>query len=136
MRRREHLLSEPGKATVSEGRNGNERLQIVIASTRPGYIGKPIGEWVTAEARTHKQFEMEVAGLAEIKLPFFNEPNHPRLQKYEHWTGAPALPRPMPSGSCSWKITYGISAPLKNALDYLVAERNQKPAGRCWRHRT
>lgn len=119
--------------TTSESESGNERLrlQIVIASTRPGRAGKPIGEWVAAEARHHEQFEVEVADLAEINLPFFDEPNHPRLQKYQHPHTKEWSTRIAASDAFVFvqpEYNYGISAPLKNALDYLVVEWNRKPA--------
>ena len=53
------------------------KLMIVIASTRPGRVGLPVGRWFEAHARAHGAFEIEVADLAEIELPFMDEPNHP-----------------------------------------------------------
>ncbi|OLV16238.1 NADPH-dependent FMN reductase [Deinococcus marmoris] len=107
------------------------RLQIVIASTRPGRVGKPIGEWMAAEARQYEGFEVEVADLAEINLPFFDESNHPRFQKYEHQHTKDWSARVAASDAYVFvqpEYNYGISAPLKNALDYLVMEWNRKPA--------
>ena len=54
-------------------------LKIVIASTRPGRIGLPIGNWIAQVAEQHGGFDrVEILDLAEIDLPFFDEPNHPR----------------------------------------------------------
>src|SRR5664280_3755890 len=58
------------------------RLMIIIASTRPGRVGLPVGLWFDARARARGGFNVDLADLAEIKLPFMDEPNHPRLQKY------------------------------------------------------
>ncbi len=33
---------------------------------------------------THGGFEVDVVDLAEVALPFMDEPHHPRLQRYEH----------------------------------------------------
>jgi NAD(P)H-dependent FMN reductase len=107
-------------------------LQIVIASTRPGRVGLPVGRWFEAYARAHGAFEIDVADLAEIKLPFMDEPNHPRLRKYTHqhtksWSArveaADAFAFVMP------EYNYGFNAPLKNALDYLHTEWQYKPVG-------
>ena len=57
-----------------------QRLMIVIASTRPGRAGQPIGEWFRAKAEAYGEFEIDYADLAEINLPFMDEPNHPRLR--------------------------------------------------------
>jgi len=108
------------------------KLLIVIASTRPGRVGLPVGRWFEAHARTHGAFEIEVADLAEIDLPFMDEPNHPRLQKYTHqhtkaWSAtvdaADAFVLVMP------EYNYGFTAPLKNAIDYLHMEWVYKPVG-------
>ena len=112
---------------MDNSQSGSERLrlQIVIASTRPGRIGKPIGEWVAAEARQHEHFEVQVADLAEINLPFFDEPNHPRLQKYEHQHTRDWSARIAASDAFVFvqpEYNYAVSAPLKNVLDYLVVE--------------
>ena len=59
-------------------------LQIVIASTRPGRVGLPVAQWFEQAAVAHGGFEVEVIDLAEINLPFLDEPNHPRLRQYVH----------------------------------------------------
>jgi NAD(P)H-dependent FMN reductase len=107
-------------------------LMIVIASTRPGRIGLPVGEWFAAQARAHGGFDVDVADLAEIDLPFMDEPKHPRLREYTHqhtkdWSAeveaAHAFVFVHP------EYNYGINAPLKNALDYLNSEWKYKPLG-------
>src|SRR3954451_12870628 len=59
-------------------------LMIIIASTRPGRVGLPVGEWFSERAREHGGFDVTVADLAEWNLPFMDEPNHPRLREYVH----------------------------------------------------
>jgi NAD(P)H-dependent FMN reductase len=108
------------------------KLLIVIASTRPGRVGLPVGRWFEAHARAHGAFEVEVADLAEIALPFMDEPNHPRLRQYTHkhtkdWSAtvdaADAFALVMP------EYNFGFTAPLKNAIDYLHMEWVYKPVG-------
>jgi NAD(P)H-dependent FMN reductase len=107
-------------------------LQIIITSTRPGRVGLPVAEWFVARARAHAGFELDVADLAEIALPFVDEPNHPRLRRYEHqhtkdWSArvdaADAFVLVMP------EYNYGFNAPLKNAIDFLHHEWGYKPVG-------
>jgi NAD(P)H-dependent FMN reductase len=107
-------------------------LQIVIASTRPGRVGLPVAEWFRGRAEAHGGFELDVVDLAELDLPFMDEPNHPRLRRYEHqhtkdWSArvaaADAFVFVMP------EYNYGFNAPLKNALDFLHHEWAYKPAG-------
>jgi NAD(P)H-dependent FMN reductase len=109
------------------------KLEIIVASTRPGRLGLPLGRWVEAEARTHGGFdEVELIDLAEVALPFMDEPHHPRLRRYtqQHtrdWSAkvgeADAFVFVMP------EYNYGYTAELKNALDYLHHEWQYKPVG-------
>jgi NAD(P)H-dependent FMN reductase len=108
-------------------------LKIIVASTRPGRIGLTIGEWVEGEARKHGGFEdIELIDLAEVNLPFMNEPHHPRLARYTHqhtrdWSAkiaeGDAFVFVMP------EYNYGYNAELKNAIDYLHNEWHHKPVG-------
>ncbi len=108
------------------------RLMIVIASTRPGRVGLPVGRWFEQRARDHGGFDVEVADLLEINLPFMDEPNHPSLHEYtkQHtidWSArvevADAFAFVTP------EYNYGLPAPLKNAIDFLHVEWYYKPAG-------
>ena len=109
------------------------KLKIIVASTRPGRIGLTIGQWVEAEARGHGGFaDVELVDLAEVNLPFMNEPHHPRLAQYTHqhtrdWSAkiaeADAFVFVMP------EYNYGYNAELKNAIDYLHSEWMYKPVG-------
>ncbi|CAN5560068.1 NAD(P)H-dependent oxidoreductase [soil metagenome] len=108
------------------------KLIVVIASTRPGRVGKPVADWFVAEARKHGEFEVEVADLAEIALPFMDEPNHPRLRDYTHQHTKDFSAR-IDAGDAFVFVTpeynYGYTAPLKNAIDYLHYEWQYKPVG-------
>jgi NAD(P)H-dependent FMN reductase len=107
-------------------------LQIIIASTRPGRVGLPVAQWFQARAVAHGGFDVELVDLAEVALPFLDEPNHPRLRRYEHqhtkdWSAkidaADAFAFVMP------EYNYGFNAPLKNAIDFLNQEWRYKPVG-------
>jgi NAD(P)H-dependent FMN reductase len=108
------------------------KLLIVIASTRPGRIGLPVSEWFETRAAAHGELEVEVADLQAIDLPMMDEPNHPRLRDYVHqhtkdWSArvdaADAFVFVHP------EYNYGMTAPLKNAIDYLHTEWAYKPVG-------
>jgi NAD(P)H-dependent FMN reductase len=109
------------------------KLEIIVASTRPGRVGLSIGQWIRGEAVEHTGFdEVELVDLAELDLPFMNEPHHPRLQQYVHdhtkaWSAtvasADAFVIVMP------EYNSGYNAELKNAIDYLHAEWAYKPVG-------
>jgi NAD(P)H-dependent FMN reductase len=117
-------------------------LRIIIGSTRPGRVGAPVAAWIAERATDHGAsdhsasdhggFDVQVTDLAELNLPMLDEPNHPRLRQYVHqhtkdWSA-------LVDGSDAFifvtpEYNHGFSAPLKNAIDYLHAEWQHKPAG-------
>ena len=109
------------------------KLQVIVASTRPGRIGLPVAEWFYGVAQKHEAFDdVRLVDLAEWNLPFMNEPHHPRLRRYEHqhtrdWSAnideADAFVIVLP------EYNYGYTAPLKNAIDYLHQEWAYKAVG-------
>lgn len=107
-------------------------LQVVIASTRPGRIGLPVAEWFHQHASRSDLFDVELVDLAEVNLPVFDEPHHPRLGRYEHehtqaWSAivdrADAFVFVLP------EYNYSFNAATKNAIDYLHTEWKGKPIG-------
>ena len=108
------------------------KLQVVIASTRPGRQGPAVARWFVEAAIRHGMFEVELVDLAEVGLPLLDEPAHPRLKQYQHehtrkWSekvdSADAFVFVTP------EYNYGSPPALINALDYLYQEWNYKPAG-------
>ena len=107
------------------------KLDIIVASTRPGRAGLTVSEWMADEARKHGAFDVELVDLAEVNLPVYDEPKHPRLQQYEHehtrrWSAivkaADAFVFVMP------EYNYGPPPALVNAFNYVYVEWNHKPA--------
>ena len=107
-------------------------LQIIIASTRPGRVGPSVADWIYQRAVDHGGFKVELIDLAEVNLPLFDEPNHPRLRQYVHqhtkdWSAiverADAFIFVVP------EYNYGFNAAIKNAIDYLNQEWQHKAIG-------
>jgi NAD(P)H-dependent FMN reductase len=108
------------------------RLLIIIASTRPGRVGLPVGRWFDALARSHGAFEVELVDLLELDLPFMDEPSHPRLHQYTHqhtkdWSAT--VERADAFAFVTPEYNHGFTAPLKNAIDFLHNEWKYKPVG-------
>ncbi len=123
-------MTDPSNPAISPDRDID--LLIVIASTRPGRVGLPVAEWITGIAEAHGGFSVRVADLATINLPFMNEPVHPAKKQYmfDHtkaWSetveAAGAFIFVMP------EYNHSLTAPLKNAIDYLSQEWGYKPVG-------
>ena len=107
-------------------------LRIIIGSTRPGRVGPSVAAWLIERAREHGGFDVQVTDLAELNLPMYDEPNHPRLRQYTHqhtkdWSA-------LVESSDAFifvapEYNYSFNAALKNAIDYLHSEWQHKPAG-------
>ena len=108
------------------------KLNVVVCSTRPGRVGPSIGQWFEGFARAHGGFEVELADLAQVALPVFDEPHHPRLRKYEH-AHTKAWSASVESADAFVFVTpeynYGPPPSLLNAMNYLVHEWRDKVAG-------
>ena len=107
-------------------------LKIIIASTRPGRKAPAIADWFYGIAVKHTDFNVEVLDLAKINLPFLDEPEHPRFQKYQHqhtkdWS---AIITPADAFVIvTSEYNYGYPATIKNALDFLSKEWAYKAVG-------
>lgn len=108
------------------------RLMVIIGSTRPGRVGLPVGQWLRGRVEAHGRFELDLVDLAELNLPFIDEPAHPRLRQYtkqhtKDWSArveaADAFVFITP------EYNHGMNAPLKNAIDFLSQEWGYKPVG-------
>ena len=107
------------------------QLQVVIASTRPGRAGLPIGQWAAEAAAKHGGFDVELVDLEEMRLPLLDEPHHPRMGQYtkdhtlrwsEKVSAADAFVFVTP------EYNYGPPPALLNAVNFLYAEWAYKPA--------
>lgn len=108
------------------------RLAVVFASTRQGRQGVAVAEWFRTAATDHGRFEIDFVDLAEVDLPLFDEPNHPRLQRYEH-DHTKVWSERMAAADAFVFVTpeYDFAPPaaLINAIQYLSKEWAYKPAG-------
>jgi NAD(P)H-dependent FMN reductase len=107
-------------------------LTVVIASTRPGRSGLPIGRWFAERARRHGGFDVDVVDLAELNLPLLDEPHHPRLRQYVHQHSKDWSARIDAADAVVFvtaEYNHGYPAALKNAIDYLHHEWADKPVG-------
>jgi NAD(P)H-dependent FMN reductase len=107
------------------------RIAVVAGSTRPGRRGRDVADWVLRRAAEHGGAEFGLLDVADFDLPLLDEPVPPSRGKYQHdhtkrWAAAV---RDF-DGYIFVTAEYNHSVPaaLKNALDYLYAEWNNKAA--------
>src|SRR5207344_3406118 len=89
-----------------------------------------VAAWFEQQATSHGRFDIEVVDLAAVNLPMMNEPEHPRLRKYQHphtksWSET--ISRADAFVFVTPEYNYGTPPSLVNALDYLVHEWAYKP---------
>jgi NAD(P)H-dependent FMN reductase len=108
------------------------KLHIMTVSTRKGRKGPAVARWFLDHAKAHDTFDIEPVDLAEVNLPMFDEPHHPRLQQYEH-EHTKAWSAIVQRADAYIFVTpeYNFSTPpsLLNAFNYLAREWQYKPAG-------
>lgn len=108
------------------------KLAVIIGSTRPTRRGPAVAEWVADLARSHGDFEVELVDLAELNLPFLDEPEHPAKQAYVHdhtkrWSAIVAAADAFVFVTPEYD--YFVPATLVNAVQTLLREWNYKVAG-------
>jgi len=107
-------------------------IGVILGSTRPGRNGEQVARWVLEHAQQRTDARYELIDLAEVGLPLLDEAMPPSMGQYanEH-TRAWAKTVADYDGFVivTPEYNHGIPAALKNALDYLYAEWNNKAVG-------
>lgn len=108
------------------------KLKILTSTNRSGAKGRSVADWITEFAKQNSDFDVELLDLAEINLPFMDEPHHPVLKNYqfEHtkkWSEK--IDEADAFIIVLAEYNYGYPAPIKNAIDYLHQEWKYKPVG-------
>jgi NAD(P)H-dependent FMN reductase len=108
------------------------RIAILLGSTRPGRNGEAVARWVHEIASRRDDATYELIDIAEQGLPLLDEPVPPSQGKYSQ-PHTKAWAEKIASFDGFVFVTpeynHGTSAALKNAIDFLYAEWNNKAAG-------
>ena len=108
------------------------KIAIVTGITRPGRLNEQVAQWVLEEARKRGDAEYTLVDIADYHLPLLDEPLSAGYGQYAHphtraWADAI---RPFDGFVfVTPEYNHSVSGALKNALDYLYAEWNNKAAG-------
>ncbi len=110
-------------------------LKIILGSTREGRFGDKPAKWVFEETKKLEDVETELLDLRDYPLPFFDQPVTPKSfkdGKYPNET-AGKLAKKINEADGFIIVTpeynHGYPAVLKNALDWIYYEWNNKPVG-------
>ena len=108
------------------------RIGIILGSTRPNRNGEQVARWVYDIASQRSDAEFELVDLRDYPLPHLDEPLPPSMGQYQNehtrqWAEKIAsfdgfvIVTP--------EYNHSTSGVLKNAIDYLYAEWNNKAVG-------
>jgi NAD(P)H-dependent FMN reductase len=108
------------------------RIAVILGSTRPGRRGEQVARWVMAVAGGRTDGEFELVDLADHPLPHLDEPLLPSMGQYQNahtqnWAATIARFDGFVFVTPEYK--HSTSGVLKNAIDYLYAEWNNKAMG-------
>jgi NAD(P)H-dependent FMN reductase len=107
-------------------------IGIILGSTRPNRNGEQVAKWVLDIASRRSDATFELVDLRDYPLPHLDEPLPPSLGQYKNdhtkeWADKIAsfdgfvIVTP--------EYNHGTSGVLKNAIDYLYGEWNNKAVG-------
>src|SRR4051794_4719061 len=108
------------------------RIGIILGSTRPNRNGEQVAQWVFEIASQRGDAEFELVDLRDYPLPHLDEPMPPSFGQYANdhtreWAQKVAsfdgfvIVTP--------EYNHSTSGVLKNAIDFLYAEWNNKAVG-------
>ncbi len=107
-------------------------IGIIIGSTRPGRVGDQVAQWVLEQASARSDAEFELVDLADFALPHLDEALPPSLGQYAN-DHTKAWAEKVDSFDGYIFVTpeynHSTSGALKNALDFVYGEWNNKAAG-------
>jgi NAD(P)H-dependent FMN reductase len=108
------------------------KVGIIVGSTRPGRKADTVAKWVHGLASQRSDASYELVDIADYALPLLDEPVPPSMGKYskEHTKKWAAKIGSLDAFVfVTPEYNHGISGALKNAIDFLYAEWNNKAAG-------
>src|SRR5690554_4119608 len=104
--------------------NKKLNIGIILGSTREGRVSPQVGKWVLELANKRNDANYEIVDIKDYKLPLLGEGNP---EKFVEWQSkVNSLDGFVFIVS---EYNHSLSGALKNAIDYLQKEWNNKAAG-------
>src|SRR5580704_6603501 len=107
-------------------------IGVIVGSTRPGRKAAAIATWVRGLLKSRKDAEFEIVDIEDYKLPLLDEPVPPTMHQYSK-AHTKAWSEKIASLDAYIFVTpeynHSTSGALKNAIDFLFHEWNNKAAG-------
>jgi NAD(P)H-dependent FMN reductase len=108
------------------------KIGIILGSTRPGRNGEAVAKWVYDLASRRSDAEFELVDLLDYHLPHLDEAVPPSMGQYanehtKHW--AAKIAELDGFVFVTPEYNHSTSGALKNAIDFVYGEWNNKAAG-------
>ncbi|MGK5740966.1 NADPH-dependent FMN reductase [Micromonospora sp. URMC 103] len=108
------------------------RIGIILGSTRPGRNGEAVARWVLELAKQRSDAQFELIDLLDHPLPHLDEAIPPSMGQYtqphtKRW--AETIASYDGFVIVTPEYNHSTSGALKNAIDFLYAEWNNKAVG-------
>jgi NAD(P)H-dependent FMN reductase len=108
------------------------KIAVIVGSTRPGRKAEDVARWVMEIARLRSDAIYELVDIQDFNLPLLDEPVPPSMGQYSKphtlkW--AAKIDEYDGFVFVTPEYNHGTSAALKNAIDFLYKEWNNKAAG-------
>ncbi len=124
--------AEPPVLIVPPGRETVLKIAIILGSTRPNRNGEAVARWVVEHVKGRKDAQFELIDLEDVKLPLLDEPIPPSMGRYTHQHTKDWAARIAAFDGFIFvtpEYNHSTSGVLKNAIDFIYAEWNNKAAG-------
>lgn len=113
------------------------KIQVIMGSTRQGRFVEQPAKWIFEKLKQKEDVEAELIDLRDWPLPFFDEPVSPGMMGIMKKDYVNALGKKWAAkiGEADGYLivtpeyNHGYPAVLKNAIDYVYKEWNNKPVG-------
>ena len=108
------------------------KVAIILGSTRPGRNGEAVGQWIHEIAKKRSDADFGFVDIKDFNLPLLDEPISPSMGQYtkEHTkTWSAKIDSFDAYVFVTAEYNHGIPGALKNAIDFLFREWNNKVAG-------
>jgi NAD(P)H-dependent FMN reductase len=105
------------------------KIAIIVGSTRPARAGTAVARWVHEIAQQHGDADYELIDLKDVDLPPLDEDLAPMLGRYSRPHTHRWFEQISPFDGYVFvtpEYNHGMPAALKNAIDFLYAEWNNK----------
>jgi NAD(P)H-dependent FMN reductase len=108
------------------------KIAIIAGSTRPGRKAETVAQWVLDYAKKRGDAEYELVDIAQFHLPVLDEAMPPSMGQYANahtkkW--AETIARYDGFVFVTPEYNHSIPGALKNAIDFIYKEWNNKAAG-------